>query len=671
VLNRPDSLKYDISDISKKVTKCPKLKSLTISNSTCNYSSVRKKPRLGYFKKLGKLKTIKLYNIKSNDPTLLVRDITWNCRNLDTLAIVNSGVNIFNYPKERSGFLFIQKEKMGPNLKYLEIDGNIPINTLSYYISNSTESFDTLDSPLDTLVPKGTKRTRIRHLVLADNPTLGSWRTERDNRLLTLYYKYLFKVWNEKYSTKSMSLNGGNSSYRSNFYFYKRIVERNALMMNIKDETYSAQDSADNLTYIGKLSTGTDNNTELLPWLISYDRIKKSTINWDTNSIVTRKQSCRYANGFITPIQWNNTDENPKYFSKMKMKSLAQDHQSVVSLKQTTKKEGTRFYKLIFRKDIKGLSAPELEYVKNRYSSGFNGMKNYSFTMNNKRKEKILTTSNILDAWPTFNATDSIYYLVFKTPKRLDSVKINWWSLSGDTLDLDFTRRMRSLKKEQERRERTLMKRSSRAERSISRHRKSHLLDPSIRPGLPRYDLFFKKFNAHRNKVNLPVISRDKWDSIYTNFTKNPWPYYANSLFDVTQLKNALKIYGYSELDQTSWYKQYSAVELFNTSISRSSTYSSIRSVIQMDAQKKTYSIISSNNGFYVNQNGATNLNYIIPKIYNPNITVAALGYGTGFYCTKPYFTYKKDKIPYLVLEEMPLSLINFETFFETLEDKN
>ena len=295
-----------------------------------------------------------------------------------------------------------------------------------------------------------------------------------------------------------------------------------------------------------------------------------------------------------------------------------------------------------------------------------------------KRKERVLTSSNILDAWPTFNAEDSIYYLVYKTPKKLDSTKIEWWKLSGDSLKIDFTKRMKSMTREQLRRDKVMSKRSQRSERSISKRRSrkttKNLMywnSPLGRKGLPRYDLFYQEFNKHRGDNDLSTISKEKWESIYASFTRNPWPYYANSQFQTEQATGALKLKGFKELDETSWYKQYSAIELFNTAITDTMYKTHLTKILVMDFEKKTYMTTNVKYSYYSSNNKIADFHFILPKAYNPNIRIAALGSSIGFYSTKPHFNYKNYGNKKFDFEEIPLNLINFETFFEIIEDKD
>jgi len=118
-------------------------------------------------------------------------------------------------------------------------------------------------------------------------------------------------------------------------------------------------------------------------------------------------------------------------------------------------------------------------------------------------------------------------------------------------------------------------------------------------------------------------------------------------------------------MDETSWYKQYSAVELFNANPNNNTYKAGLTKVLIMDYVKKTYMTTEIKYSYYINRNGVQDFHFILPKSYNPNIKIVILGYANGFYCSKPHFNYKRFSNTTFDLEEMPLNLIDFETFFE------
>ncbi|PCJ65303.1 MAG: hypothetical protein COA58_10620 [Bacteroidetes bacterium] len=664
-INSPDSSVIDVSGITEKVSKCKKLRSLTITNSTCKYLGSKRRKKGRYFKGFKKLKTLKLENIVASHTDRLVNDIVWNCKDLDTLVLVESGVNIFNYPERVRGFT-IRRKLIGPRLRLLKVDGNLSADKVQDYLQNMPRQpvFSLWSMLNDSKITKAFREPRIRHLVLADNDVDYNKTSIVDSD--SLYCQYLFRNWFRSYRVKKLSIDfGDNYLHRDAFRYYEERILDHTRKTGIIETLYLSTESPLNETYMGTLMTGVDDKSELLPWLIEYKLLVQKPFYWDTNSIRERKKGCQYGNGFITPILWKNLSKTPKYFSKNKMKKLTKKYQSFVQLERVKRIRRVRYYRLADVVDNKRVLLPELGFVRNESVWSYDELKEYSFTIRSRRKERIIMSSNLLGAWHTFRALDSTYFLVYKTTSKLDSTKIRWWDMNGDSLKFDFTRQAGVMVKEEQSRDYIRNQKSNQNKEVLS----------STRPelGLDRLTLFLKKLNEHQTRKGLRLYSSSEWDDVCRNFKDDPWSFYSNSMFEKTYLPEALSTLGYVKLDQTSWYMQYDSIELFYTQInSEIRTDPNISKVFVFDSDKKTYSIISGINHEGWEVYSATNARYhcILPKRYNPSIRVLLLGDNESFYCSNPHKSYSDKGEQTFKLEPLEIEIISFNTLAKFIEGK-
>lgn len=676
VKNRIVGPRLDLKRIIRPLKKCTSLRSVSISGVSCKYSYTKKIASKGYFKSLNHLKTLKLNDVQTNRPAELAKDIRINCQRLDTLVMTNCGVNLFNFPRKRNGLGTKTKIGFGSTIDYVEIDGYLTSRQIMYYFTADRYYRSIYDNRLwtnDTLFLKPLLGSpKIKHLVLSNsgsvNNDLNYAKTVITNpqNAYESYLLFFIRDWSRSYRIDKLSMHAGlNKRYIRLLDFYQSRVTADRWFSPAVDSLIAPVDTPKTTTYIGKLTVGVDSYSEWLPYLMSYDEIKKKPLHWDTTKVAKRRMHTAYGNEYITPILWQNIDKTPKYFTKRKMKNIASDYQSFAKIEKAFRKKKVTYYKISFDRNASGSMLPELAYKRKNNSSGYSRLRSYTFTTKSKQKAELLTGGNILGAWPTFDAEDGIYYLVYKTTKRIDSVKINWWDVLGDTLRTNMPKVISVVGKTNARKDRLTQRSTGRTMRSYFR-RKKHLKPGDIG------ELVYK-INVNRKQDNKTEISKMELEQMYQQYVKDPWPFYAKAVCSEQGLSTALCMQGYTPIDETEWYMQYASVDLFTArSFDSNFLYNYDMKILLLDSDKKTYTeLYNSLDARDARQRtSAVDTKVILPSSYTPGISVVLFVGGRVYYTSRPYRTLSTTPVQGIfTLENLPLSFIDYETWIELIEN--
>lgn len=665
---------YDLKSIVKSLDGCTKLRSLSVSDATCNYGYAKKVGSKGYFVSLSKLKTIKLENIETKRPEALAKDIRRNCLKLDTLVMTNSGLNIFNFPRRKRGLSSGLRPSFGSAIDYLEIDGYVSVGEILQYFEKDrrlsrdyANGFWRRNDSFITLGIKGRNTAKIKHLVLARSGKELSFRSS-DAKAQSAYDAYVYFLTRDfcrSYYVDRLSILGGvNKDVEQFFPFYKIRTQRNSVFLEPIDTT-SLPDSVveSSQTYIGTLRVGEDKYSYWLPYLKAYDNLKKRPLYWDTTKVVDRKGNTTYGNEYITPIMWESIDKTPRYFSKRKMKRIAKDYQSFAKVEKAFRKKKVIYYRISFDKEAKGNMLPELEYTRKNRAAGYSRLQGYTFTSKSRTKIESIAQSNLLGAWPTFDKEDSTYYLVFKTTKKLDSIRINWWDRGGDTLHINMPKVLSTVQRMDARTVKTTQRSSDRSLRLFTRRNKKIIL-----PDLPK---FLINLNNSLEEAGKPKLSTAQWEAMYDDYLRDPWKFYAKSNCTEKELFSVFNMQGYTALDQTTWYRQYHNVELYSGLVftSQGLRYAD-KQIVLLDTEKKTYTVKYVDARDYSDTEVSYGCQVILPAKYESSVSILLLNDGLAHYSSTPYEAYRQGGANTFLLQSLPITLLDFETIMQFLENK-
>ena len=348
-----------------------------------------------------------------------------------------------------------------------------------------------------------------------------------------------------------------------------------------------------------------------------------------------------------------------------KTKKIQRSYQSFVQVERVLRRGRKNYYKLAVNKPKDKNPIEALDYNPYPNSQKLNTVRSLTFTCRPGFNEEKLTKAYILDAWPTFSEADSTYFLVYKTTRRLDSVKVNWWDRNGDTLTGDFMRRWLKVEANQRQAAKSLDRKMERNKKIFDRRK--------YRLGLFDEERFLRDVNTFQVKRKKQPFTQAAWDSLYNPFLQIPWKYFGNSLFMHDAFQEALELQAYTHQHQTEWYDQYADIERLSTTYTvKENEDPKVFSIVLFDVDKKTYTQVP---GYMptartlIDGTKEYTLTCLLPTIPNRNIRVLVLGQNKSYYCTNPYYTDRVTGGATFDLEHMPLELIDFETFIQLIEN--
>lgn len=662
--NKTKMVLYDITNLLKNISKCKRLRSLSIDGAKFNHNRSKRVLRQRYFHKFNKLKVIKLTNIETDDGVKLIKDIRKHCARLDSLVITNSGVNLFNYPRRRKRFFFPYQEGYGNDLDYLEIDGLLTAEYLTRQLTrlnNQRQNLYPLANRSKYLRKLRPYRPKVKHLVLAKNKDSYKVNRSRDNgfidwseiglrNLQYSYVNFLLNDWMWSYKVDKLTAPAfPNYVYDSTFNFYAtKVYLANKSIL----DTAANRSQSVNQNYIGNLSTGTDNYIKWLSYLEEYDRLKNRPISWDTTDIGRRKEHTTYGNYYQMPLLWGRDRRIPSYFRKSKMKKIAKDYQSLVSVSKSLRKKGETYYSLSYNKKSNGNMLPDLEYKRSKDGGIYSRFRRYTFTSKSKYKLNKLKDANILDLWPVYDEQDSVYFLVYKTTRQVDSIKIQWWDTRGDTIRTDFQKFLSNFQKYEERKVRIVTRRSQRSK--MMYYRRNDKLKP-----ITSQDYVRDYLHTCGDSTAL-LIDPEKWERMYQNYIKDRWSFLKKGRCSPHKVEDVLRKAGFCQLDETGWYKQFANIELVTLRTSDERMKLTDTDILLIDRDKKTYTKISHLDDGY-------DLAYkiILPSQQNSAVSIVTVNSRHAFYTVSPSDRFDDTVVPQIILEYLPLQLIDNESLLE------